>query len=215
MERNKDADFVDFAFDNIATFSTVATNMRTHIREIWDVAPDALYNILMSIYNCLEKIIMKLRTYILLKITQDIVRLDIDKKIWCQCCEINDISKFMNDIRDQFEDREEKIICSTIKQYIKKDLRDGFLAYCIEKQGSPKFCRVRKKIAEELCISEDTETVTCRESVKSEHQNEICIPDFSCSKRKGRKNSDIFIKKCDQDDDLDSIIDEIMSNKYE
>ena len=81
-ESKKDDDTVDYIFDNMGAISNSFSDISRHAREVWDVIPDVLYNLLNTVYSVCSKIIYRMRSSLLVQLTEDIKHHDVDKDLW-------------------------------------------------------------------------------------------------------------------------------------
>ena len=79
-ESKKDDDTVDYIFDNMGAISNSFSDISKHAREVWDVIPDVVYNILNTVYNICSKIVYRMRSSLVVQLTEDIKHHDVDKE---------------------------------------------------------------------------------------------------------------------------------------
>jgi len=146
--KNKDTDITDFIFDNWTAIGDTFINLRRHIREIWNIIPDLLYDIFAYIGRIIIKIYMRLRSRMLINITQDMNRLDIDKDIYDKIIQF-DIKRILTSIIDE-NNKDQIIILKKMYKLLRKDQKAEYLEYCIENQGDTNFIDIRNKLINKL-----------------------------------------------------------------
>ena len=154
-----DTDMVDYLLDNVGSLSKNTSGILKHARDIWDVIPDVLSNILSGLMNIINKVTLKARAYAVKTMTNDIVRQEEDTQIWNKLREIykTDKNVFANEIKkinNKQKNQRSKDICKLIKYYVRKNKKDNFVSFSMTQQNNEKFTAIRDNIRK---ISTETE----------------------------------------------------------
>jgi len=139
-----DDNIIDFTSDNYNFIVKTLKDILSHGTEIWHMIPDMLSDSFGTCFNFIYRIYMKIRSQIVLKLTQDITRLDQDKEIWYKTSMLQlDKMEILENILDN--DKQKRVL-KRLLYFIKNDKKTEFLKYCIENQEDSDFIKVRNEL---------------------------------------------------------------------
>jgi len=160
---NNEDDAVDYIFDNVSVISNSVTELSKHARDVWDVIPEVFYNIICTVYNIFNKIMMKTRSSLVVQLTEDIKHHDTDKDMWEYLLSMSrnksgdksELSKKMKIIKKKMKTKRGKDLCKLTSYYIKKRRKEEFLSFCITQQNNPEFIEIREFIVTDMSDNDD------------------------------------------------------------
>ena len=161
----KDPELVDFLFNNADTFKKGFTDLMAYGKNIWDVLPEIMYNIFYSIFDFMQKVVLRLRSHFALKLTEDMKHLDVDKKLWEYLMGLyakDNLTQTIKKFKRYAKTDKEKDYFNLVGHYVKNDKKDNFLSCCITLQNHTDFVTVRNKLIGKMnkgCHIEDTESI--------------------------------------------------------
>ena len=145
-DRN-DSDLVDFLVENVSNFKIVIQNIFYHGSELWRLVPDIVGDIFSNVFYVLNKMYIKMKSYILFELTRDMNRLGEDGYLWKKLIDNNRRTAELFDLLIKLNgrefDKEELGILKKVFIYLKYEKKGQFLKYCNEKQFDRKFSRIR------------------------------------------------------------------------
>ena len=164
-ESKKDDDTVDYIFDNMGAISNSFSDISRHARDVWDVIPDVLYNVCNTVISICSKIIYRLRSSLVVQITEDIKHHDIDKDLWDYLLSLSrvkngdksELSIKMKNIKKKIKSERGREFCTLLKYYVKKRRQEEFLSFCITQQNNPEFISIRDNIMTNMKSTNNTE----------------------------------------------------------
>ena len=148
-KNKKESDLVEFLFNNAGTFKKGFNDVMVYGKNIWDVLPEIMYNIFYSVYEFMEKVVLRLRSHFALKLNDDMKHLDVDKKLWEYLMERhagNKLTRTIKKCKSSAKTDKEKDYFNLIGHYVKTDKKDGFLSCCITMQNNTHFITARNKL---------------------------------------------------------------------
>lgn len=141
----EETDLVDFVFDNADTITESFGKIKSYSLDLYHTLPNMLGSFLGATFSFLGKVFMRLRAHAVMKMTQDMNMLDNDKRLWDQI-DKGYALKLLKVIKRKTKVEEEQKICHNLRVLIYTNQKDKFLAYCIEKQNEPFFCKVKDNL---------------------------------------------------------------------
>jgi hypothetical protein len=136
---DKDNDIVDFISKNYKTIGKSLKDLLHHFNNIWHMAPNMITDIFIVLYRLIYKIIMKIRSFIVLRLKDDIIRLKQDKTLWNK---LKKDSTILNKVEGDTK------LINRIGYYINKNKKTEFLSYLMENQHNKNLIIIRDQLFE-------------------------------------------------------------------
>ena len=130
--------FIDFLTDNLDNFTSTTKDLMSQSREIWNIIPDLVYDIFLSILTFFTKIVMKVRSNMAVALTSDIDKIEKYTVLYLEF-KNKDIEKKCVNLKKICGRREKKILYKLLSNSSNKT---KFLTYCIENHENEIFKRV-------------------------------------------------------------------------
>jgi len=151
MKRNRkknETDIVDFLFDNIGPFLKNLKYMFYYIKEAWITVPDLFIEILTQMHIIVNKIMLRVKSYLILSITQDIGHIDTYKVLWNHLITLDnnyDLDDYFKNLKHN-KSRKNKDCLDLMYEYIRNGRKDDFLNYCLTQKDNSFFIMLRVKL---------------------------------------------------------------------
>jgi len=145
-KNNKDV--VDFIFDNYDSLKDGSNTILIYLKEMWIVVPDIVSNFFTSVFNFIEKFIMKLRSQYAIAITNDISHLENAKQLWKDLIKKKNNGTLKSYIKKKSlgKSNKQKEYLELIRYYVRKDTMDKFLSCYISQQNNKDFISIRDEL---------------------------------------------------------------------
>jgi hypothetical protein len=111
------------------------------------IIPEMIKNLKNYLIILSEKIWMKIRSKIILSITNDMRIVDTEQELWDKLnTNKEDNIKILEIVINKIKDQNKKKIYIKLKNNVIKNDKNSFIKYCIEKQHNVDFIQIKKQI---------------------------------------------------------------------